>query len=344
MKRFTLGDALRGIAAIGVIVGHTKLPVPWPHVNALWPDFFFVLSGFVLSKYYRADQTQGNFGKYAAKRAVRFYPLVIVVVASSYVITWLSGLVLHISGWESRFAPLKVIGAVALLQLVYLPSISVITPLWSLSAEIFVNLGTYWAVRKYGTRMLVALSALGTALVIWQCSLQNEVLNPHALFSGWGSLGRALSGFCLGLLAQKFPTKKLSAAALTLCAALLIGLTWFSNVSAFVFVVAAPVFAYTLRYVYLLEPRFAKTRFTGLAEFLGTSSFGIYVWHRALQPITHQIAVKVSSNSVVISVIDFVLLVTVSVIATRITYRWLEKPTMNWINARTRIQPAVAKA
>ena len=343
MKRFTLGDALRGIAALGVIVGHTKLPVPWPHVNALWPDFFFVLSGFVLSKYYRDDQTQGNFARYAAKRIVRFYPLVIFVVACSVVITWLSALVLHIDGWESRYAPLTVLGAAALLQIIYLPSISVITPLWSLSAEVFVNLGTYWVVRRYGTRMLVALSVLGIGLVLWQAPLQNSVTNPHALFSGWGSLGRALSGFCLGLLAQKFPAKKLSAAALTGCAVLLVGLGWFSNESAFVFVVAAPVFAYTLRYVYLLEPMFAKTRLTGLAEFLGTSSFGIYVWHRALQPITHQIAVKVSSNSVVISVIDFVLLVTVSVIATRITYRWLEKPTMSWINARTRIQPAVAK-
>jgi peptidoglycan/LPS O-acetylase OafA/YrhL len=337
MKRFTLGDALRGIAALGVVAWHTQLPIPFPLVNTLWPDFFFVLSGFVLAKYYRSDLTAPGFAKYAAKRAVRFYPLVIVVVASSVAITAVSGILLHSNNWQATINPLQILGAASLVQVLYPPAMKVLGPLWSLSAEVFINLGLYWVIRKYSTAALISLSLIGLGFILWQAPLQNSIRDPYALFTGWGSLGRATLGFCLGLLVQRFPANQIRYSRLAVAVALLLGLTWLANTSDYAFAVAAPVFAFALREVFLFEPMFAKSKLTGIAEFLGTSSFGIYVWHGALQPIAYQIAAKLVPNPLLMRITDFALLVIISIIATRITFRWIEKPTMNWINARTRI-------
>jgi len=335
LKRFTLGDALRGIAAIGVVALHTRLPLPFAEFNALWPDFFFVLSGLVLAKYYRAETSEISFAKFAAKRAVRFYPLVLVALLSYLIIVVVTSHIGTTDAWPAALTPLNFVAALALLQVFYPASTPVLYPLWSLSAELVVNLGAFALFRKYGTRALIAAAVLGTAATTWQVSLNPTDISPP--FLGLAAVSRALTGFALGLLIQRFPLSKARGLGLAATIAALFALVWFANVSPYATVAAPLIFAAALRYAYLAEDRFATTRFTRVAEFLGTSSFGIYVWHEALLPVALKVADKLFGfNSTPMRIALFVILLGLTLAVTRLTYRWVEKPTMNWINARTR--------
>lgn len=332
MKRFTLGDALRGIAAIGVVALHTKLPLPFAEFNALWPDFFFVLSGLVLAKYYRPDITDGDWKNYAARRAVRFYPLVIVAILVSLAVRFALQFIGTGDAWPASFSAETIIIAVLLGQLLYSPSIAILPPLWSLSAEIIVNLGAYAVVRRFGNWALAAMILFGTAAAAFD-TLLHPGFGPT--YSTYGGLGRALSGFALGLLIQKYPLRRLTLLGGLGSVALLAWLVWFSNITPMAVAIAPFIFALALWHAVLLEPAFAKTRLTKAAEFLGTYSFGIYVWHEALLPLALKTSLKFFElGTLGMRITYFVLLLAITLVATRLTYRFVEVPTMNWIRQK----------
>lgn len=336
MQRFTLGDALRGIAAIGVVVLHTHWFIPFYSLNAYWPDFFFVLSGLVLAKYYDSTKTESSWRKFAAKRLVRFYPLVFASVALLLLLAVVQSRVGTNDGWPGELQPLNIITALALLQLFYFPANFVATPLWSLSAELFINLTSYWPARRFKTAFLIAAIVGGVAIQAWIV----PTYSPGKTFffiTGLMSLSRVTIGFCLGLLIAAYPVKRFSwiGAGFSTTAVVL----FFAIHDEGFHVTAAPfVCALALRYILLLEPKFAKTRLTKVAEFLGTSSFGIYVWHPAFRPISYSIADRIgTATGLPDGPIQFFVLMTLTLIVTRLGYRFIELPTMRWVNARTKI-------
>jgi peptidoglycan/LPS O-acetylase OafA/YrhL len=79
---------LRGIAALVVVVFHSNLmlmpfmPISKPHfitAGWLWVDFFFVLSGFIISYVYgenfKGSVSAASYWKYIKSRFARVYPL-----------------------------------------------------------------------------------------------------------------------------------------------------------------------------------------------------------------------------------------------------------------------------
>jgi len=79
-------DALRGIAALAVMIYHQQRAAVMGH-GYLAVDFFFILSGFVIAKAYeRKLLSDMSFARFALVRIARLYPLLIAatLVASAY--------------------------------------------------------------------------------------------------------------------------------------------------------------------------------------------------------------------------------------------------------------------
>jgi peptidoglycan/LPS O-acetylase OafA/YrhL len=86
-------DALRGVAALVVVVHHNHPMFTWrPHHGYLAVDLFFVLSGFVLSYAYQDRLDRGwPTIKFLRARLVRLAPLYLLALLFGFFLTILSG-------------------------------------------------------------------------------------------------------------------------------------------------------------------------------------------------------------------------------------------------------------
>lgn len=168
-------DALRGVAALVVVVSHTHRflgGLPAPGSSYLSVDLFYLLSGFVLAGAYGTRLAQGMpVREFLKARLIRLYPL--------YLLAFAIGLVrgLFKMGAGATAAAPDQFALAAALELLILPSpttagnpvetiFSLNPPAWSLFFELVVNLVYALTCRWLSTRVLVALLVpLGLCLV-----------------------------------------------------------------------------------------------------------------------------------------------------------------------------------
>jgi len=135
MKRFLALDALRGVAALIVVLCHTQPFSPWaPRFGHLAVDIFFLLSGFVLAFNYEPRFRAGfSFAEFIRARIIRLYPLYLLGLVVGIVFPPKALTVSDI--WEATAANLFVLPS-------YIPRIYAIFPLngpfWSLFFEFWV--------------------------------------------------------------------------------------------------------------------------------------------------------------------------------------------------------------
>ena len=157
-------DGLRGVAALVVLVYHRRW---WLGEGALdhgylAVDFFFMLSGFVISFAYGARLTSGELGfaRFLRLRAERLLPLlalaavlgVVVAVADSLGKGWLGGAARALAGLPLAALALPV-------PWLALP-FEINRPSWSLFYEIAANLGFAMAAGLISTRRLSLFATL----------------------------------------------------------------------------------------------------------------------------------------------------------------------------------------
>jgi len=171
MKRYDTLDAMRGVAALLIILRHT--PGFWGNIafqhSYLAVDFFFLLSGFVVCHAYEQKlRTELSVLQFMKLRLIRLYPLYAIALAVSLLALGLGYYDLPHSGWRLAWI---VAGAFALVPF---PSQDQIFPLngpaWSLWCELAGNLA-YAAGLKYLTdRRLAALVLLcGLMVAVSAC-------------------------------------------------------------------------------------------------------------------------------------------------------------------------------
>ncbi|KQT46809.1 hypothetical protein ASG52_14005 [Methylobacterium sp. Leaf456] len=177
MERLSQLDALRGVAALSVVLGHLYLAyngseAGWVYRTALSPFvsgtmavvLFFVLSGFVLSLPYAAGRGR-SYPAFAVGRLIRLYPPVIVFVLISAAIGYLihgqpspDGLRRAFRMWDEQVSWLNV--AAHLLALGFpADSIRLNPPIWSLIVEIRASLAfplLFLIVVRFGISSVVA--------------------------------------------------------------------------------------------------------------------------------------------------------------------------------------------
>lgn len=173
--KFVALDGLRGIAAIVVVLFHRRLYIePEGHWHGyLAVDFFFILSGFVLSFAYgnRLKTRQLPFRQFMITRIIRLYPLIVVgalLGGASYLIEAIER---HWFGLGVKGALATAFGMLALpqpfLALPFQPN----EPVWSLFFEIIANIIFALIAPRLSNRVLaIVTSALGVGLVLTICT------------------------------------------------------------------------------------------------------------------------------------------------------------------------------
>jgi peptidoglycan/LPS O-acetylase OafA/YrhL len=160
--RFTVLDSWRGVCAMIVVVYHFTakshlLFLPFFRNGWIFVDFFFVLSGFVITHaYQRHLQSLKELLSFAIRRFGRIWPLHVAILVP-FLITELLKLLLTAKGFTADHAPftgeMSITGLIANIFLVQsmgvLPGVSWNVPSWSISVE-------YWTYIVFGITVLAA--------------------------------------------------------------------------------------------------------------------------------------------------------------------------------------------
>lgn len=201
-------DALRGIAAIMVVVHHAgqrTLPYDPLPFSFLAVDIFFILSGIVIAMNYdrqlSSSMTPVNF---MIRRLSRLYPLYLLGLVLALVAAWFSGG----AGFDyASSLPAWCMTIVA--SLLFLPSFLMSTkseafplnyPAWSLFFELLINLAYALLFKSLTLPRLIAFAAVNLLLYVVAVRLART---PDM---GWGGifvfagLFRVGYGFAIGVI------------------------------------------------------------------------------------------------------------------------------------------------
>jgi peptidoglycan/LPS O-acetylase OafA/YrhL len=233
-RQFETLDGLRGIAAIAVVLFHFETnykgdPV-FPH-GYLAVDFFFALSGFVLTFAYQRKLDAGQPTlSFLKARLIRLYPLYLLGLG-------LGTIALHheqaSKGARGGFGDFW--GSLVL-NLLFLPTLAgfwpafpLDPPAWSLFSEMAMNVVHAVWLRRRSTRALVLIGAAATsgflAVALWFHTVNFGAKETDVY---WGLLRVSFSylvGMLLCRLWQAFPHAARIPSSLG--AILLLGLLWF---------------------------------------------------------------------------------------------------------------------
>ena len=210
--RYEALDGLRGLCALCVCLFHFRAngpiaPADFVRGSWLFVDFFFVLSGFVITATYRARLISGGYLRsFAILRIGRVYPLHLFMLAA-FVGMEIIGMVLSSQGlmmrqpFDDHHSLFAIITNVTLTQAFGLHDVLTWNqPSWSIAVEVW-------------TYLLFALAAraAGEALERWLLGAVIICITVLALATPWGinvswdwSLFRCVYGFAVGAIAWKW--------------------------------------------------------------------------------------------------------------------------------------------
>jgi len=276
-------DLFRGCAAILVVIFHFDafLGVPWFEFGFVAVDLFFVLSGVVLGlKYSEAIGNSLSFGKFAAIRLKRLYPMAFIAGVFIILLNW--------CGVPGRsWPPAANFGAWSVLLITPYPyfvglhgAFPADAPLWSLWAELIVN-ALWFAVMKFRRRWMAALTAiscLGMVLLAWRLHTLNYGGTP-GLAVRLESIVRAFAWFGVGYwIAMKRPALPTPAALLLLAVVMTMVVSAFDVQPAWLVSMATAVCG-TLLLAKLMSTRPPGPGIARLSYYLGMASFPLYLIH-----------------------------------------------------------------
>ena len=202
--RFDVLDSFRGLCAIFVVVYHLKVTSGFSEYDffrgsSLFVEFFFVLSGFVLTHGY-AYRSNLGFKNFIISRAFRLFPLHIALLAvfiSFEICKWLMisqfNLNMNNPAFTQDYSPEHIVPNMLLIHAWFdsLNPLSFNTPSWSISIEfymyVFLFLTLLVAIRNRWLLWLIISAVAYTSL--WH---DIQILTPEAL--------RGLSCFFAGAL------------------------------------------------------------------------------------------------------------------------------------------------
>lgn len=287
--RFVVLDGLRGLAAFAVIVDH----IPSPSLQALIPgrylavDFFFVLSGFVLTSAYQTRFDNGMLlAGFMRARFIRLYPMFFLGLGIAVVLTILQ----RLTGEASMPGTLFVASLGSALLLMPTPPIYGVSgailyplnpPAWTLLFELLAN-ALYALTARWLTLLMLALTLPVLAVAAILIIPQTHELGAGWLWSDFGAgLVRVLYGFFAGVLLFKLrdriqppPVPALLAAFGLICLLVLPvpegTRRWFDAGALIVLVPLLVFFAQNAR----ISGRLAR-----IATGAGLVSYGVYVLH-----------------------------------------------------------------
>ncbi|MBQ5703851.1 MAG: acyltransferase, partial [Alistipes sp.] len=249
---YALLDGLRGVAALLVVIYHIFEGFAFAETTNgegsglistlnhghIAVDFFFILSGFVISYAYDDRWQKMTLGGFFKRRLIRLHPM-LVMGAVIGTITFLIG---GREQWDGTVTPIGGVALALLLTALMIPALPgsmhevrgngemfpLNGPQWSLFFEYIGNIIYALIIRRLSTRllaMLVALlAALHTWIFVWDLSGYDSVGIGWTIdtINFWGGLVRMLFPFTVGmLLARTFKPRKIKYA-FWICSAIIL--------------------------------------------------------------------------------------------------------------------------
>lgn len=293
-------DALRGIAATGVVALHfdvffAPFAVPGGYLAV---DLFFIMSGVVIAHAYdsrfRAGMTAWQF---MCARLIRLYPLYLLGTGIGIVAIAASMHGNNLDSWDPRSLLAAVIfGALFIPDLYGMPNTRLFplnAPCWSLFLEILINFafGVLWRWLNLRTVLLInLLSALGVLYIVWA---SGDIDHGYTFASLIAGMVRTVFGFSAGVLIARTsaasPRRKSTGVFLLICAVVMVAMVGWPDGVHRAFWDAASVLLVFPAVVYfgtLFDP---PDWLTPAATFLGLTSYAIYVLHGPLSTVIHSI-------------------------------------------------------
>ncbi|MBO0661640.1 acyltransferase [Jiella sp. MQZ9-1] len=357
--RFQALDGWRGICALLVVGFHA--PVGGIAENSgvirnafLFVDFFFVLSGFVITHaFFEKLKAERAFGRFFLLRLFRVYPLHLFMLAL-YVAVECAMLAVKGPG-EAFQGGTSIAGLIANLAMVHslgvLDTLTWNYPSWSISAEL-VAYGLFGLAVVTVPRLIVPLCALAIVIGLPVIALVNGNMDASSNL-GWL---RCVAGFSLGVIlrraiwreeAGETARRHVISWSLAEAAAVLLLIVFVDQIGSTTLSVLAPlVFAFAL-YVFSHEggvlSRGLKLR---PIAFLGAVSYSIYMTHafvidRAINATSvlgrltgWAVFSQASDGRRLIGVtgwqgdIALVMIVAATLVVSALTWRWVEQPGM----------------
>lgn len=349
MQRLQSLDGLRGILALAVAVYHLtdRDLLPGAYIAV---DMFFIMSGFILCHAYGPKLQQYGLLSFLHRRAARLMP-VYLVTGIALIPMVLFGFPLeaeYVQADSGRYSPLAFLAYMPALQLL-MPGYYWNHPGWSVSGELWLSLAIFvalpWIVRgRAGGFICVLAASMLYGIVIvdhGNLSIIGGTVGPMP-----GVLLRPMSGFLMGVgifkLSRETTTagqsviglKVVEAGLLLCCFALpvIVGRTELD------FIIVISFSALTFLLIVCGE----KLTVTGLLMsrpvlFLGMISYSIYLWHTIIQ---HFFLRGVREGWLEMGTFAVTTYLAVVVAISYLSYKFVEIPAQQWLNAREPISRA----
>ncbi|CAH7119358.1 putative Acyl_transf_3 domain-containing protein [Vibrio chagasii] len=213
-KIYTL-DSLRGVCAIFVVLYHSAFvysssgKTPFIANSDVFVDFFFILSGFVMSMSYENRIAQGvSFLNYSKKRFLRLYPLHIVTLFFWVFFILSKYVVYEKMGIGSTDPTINNNGLSLFLNLLFIHALKTTeylswnTPSWSISVEFAVYIIFFLYIKllsRYKKFRVFLAFVIVLLLYLYLISLfPNSILRTYDY-----GLERCIAGFFLGYITFK---------------------------------------------------------------------------------------------------------------------------------------------
>lgn len=197
-EHFALLDALRAVASVSVLVFHAGrgLNVGLFSHAYLAVDFFFMLSGFVLSHAYDRRFADGMTTiDFLRRRLRRLWPAMAVGILLGAVATW------------GRDAPLDLLLPVLLCELLFIPvgrgavDLFVLDGVqWSLMMELLANLVHALCFRWIGIRLLIAIVTVSMIALVPLASIHGGLWVGYNGSTMLGGFVRIVASYGAGML------------------------------------------------------------------------------------------------------------------------------------------------
>jgi peptidoglycan/LPS O-acetylase OafA/YrhL len=333
--------SLRGLAAMAVVLQHFSataqqycrvwIPSLAPH-GYIAVDFFFVLSGFIMSYTYLGtfqDRGMSAYGPFLAKRVARIVPLNIAVVV---MLAAAAGASLFLAGSNIFFESNNFIFDFTA-NLLMLQGIGVGTnlngPSWSISTEFAAYLAFPILVSLvFGRRSSLAVSTV-VAAVVALCWL--ALLHPRLAMTSTGppqSLIRCFTEFTLGMVAYRLYRQPIATVLGRDSVTILLSVAAVASLMArydlpAVLLFPAIVVAYAVN-----DGRAARVMQNRLFYFLGVVSYSLYLIHSPFRPVAVLLLTAISPEPIGPAMaLTFALLGSVAVVPLAwLAYVGIERP------------------
>ncbi len=297
MKRDYLIELVRFLATCGIAIFHFE----WIYLGHtvyfrhfyLWVEFFFVLSGFFLTKNVRSDSNEDKFGsiKYIKRQAVKLWKPYIIAFLFSFIvyciINQIQGInhilsILFLAKWEIFFMQLTGYDLKA-------PMINGVTAY--ISALLGSSLVIHYLLKNHDRLLINILIPIAPIFIYSHIIYTYGNLSQWMAYENWYTIGlfRGIAGMLVGAGAYLYSEqkqvrggigKKDRMISLGIGCIAIVALVWYRNSLSYSDEILYPyIFGMILRSIYFRERKKVNTILEKVCLLLGKCSYHIFLIH-----------------------------------------------------------------